>query len=133
MTTKAIEQFISSVHFNNDGLIAAIAQDHDSKAVLMMAWMNEESLRLTLEQGTMVYYSRSRQKLWAKGESSGHQQKVLSIALDCDGDALLAEVEQVGGIACHTGRKSCFYQAFSSTEGVIENAPVLKDPKTIYQ
>lgn len=130
---NSIDKFISEVKFNDDGLIAAIAQEAQSKEVLMLAWMNEQSLRLTLEQKQMVYYSRSRQKLWRKGETSGHQQTVVEIALDCDGDAILALVEQKGGIACHTGRKSCFYKAFSATDGWVENSPVLRNPDEFYK
>ncbi len=129
---QAIETFIAKVKFNQDGLVAAIAQEKKTGEVLMLAWQNEESLRLTLEKMEMVYFSRSRQKLWHKGESSGHTQIVHEISLDCDGDAILAKVTQNDGIACHTGRKSCFYQSFSATEGIKENAPVLKDPKRIY-
>lgn len=129
---NAIEQFISAVNFNADGLVTAIAQDADSGEVLMLAWQSAESLRLSLEKQEMVYFSRSRQRLWHKGESSGHTQKIHRITVDCDGDAILATVTQVGGIACHTGRKSCFYRQFSDTDGIIENAPVIKDPTLIY-
>lgn len=132
MTVTAIEQFVAEVNFNADGLVTTIAQDAETGEVLMLAWQNADSLRLTLETMEMVYFSRSRQKLWHKGESSGHTQKVESIAIDCDGDAVLATVTQVGGVACHTGRKSCFYRAFSPQAGVVNNAPVIKDPKDIY-
>lgn len=133
MTEKtAIEQFIAAVKFNADGLVSTVAQDADSGEILMLAWQNAESLRLTLEKQEMVYFSRSRQKLWHKGETSGHTQKLHSIAMDCDGDAIVAKVTQIGGIACHTGRKSCFYREFSNTDGIVDNAPVLKDPKQIY-
>ncbi len=128
-----IKHFIDQVKFNADGLVAAIAQDAESGEVLMLAWQNADSLRLTLEKGEMVYFSRSRQQLWHKGESSGHRQIVKNIAIDCDGDAVLAQVTQIGGIACHTGRKNCFYRQFSPAQGVIDNAPVLKDPKAIYE
>lgn len=127
-----LDQFINEVKFNADGLVTAIAQDADTGEVLMLAWQNEQSLRLTLEKQEMVYFSRSRQQLWHKGETSGHIQKVHNIAIDCDGDAVLAQVTQIGGIACHTGRKSCFYREFSPQNGIVDNAPVLKDPKTIY-
>lgn len=130
---NAIDKFINAVNFNADGLVAAIAQDAESKTVLMMAWMNAESLRETLMKKHMVYYSRSRQKLWRKGESSGHTQKVIDIALDCDGDTILANVEQIGGIACHTGRQSCFYQSFCESDGIVENSPVLVNPEEIYK
>lgn len=128
-----IDTFIAQAKFNTDGLITTIAQDIDSGEVLMLAWQNEASLRLTLETREMVYFSRSRQQLWHKGESSGHTQIVHEITLDCDGDAVLAKVKQVGGIACHTGRKSCFYRQFSSADGVVDSLSVIKDPQTIYQ
>lgn len=120
-----------NIAWNADGLAPAIVQDASSGRVLMMAWMNADSLRATLERGEAVFWSRSRQKLWHKGESSGHTQKVQDIQLDCDGDTLLLQVEQIGGIACHTGRASCF---FRSLEGDIwsENSPVLKAPGDIY-
>ncbi len=129
---QAIETFIAQVKFNNDGLVTAIAQEQTTGEVLMLAWQNEQSLRLTLEKMEMVYYSRSRQKLWHKGETSGHTQKVHEISLDCDGDAILAKVTQNDGIACHTGRKSCFYRSFSNEQGIKENAPVIKSPDSIY-
>ncbi len=129
---EAIDAFIAEVNFNADGLVTAIAQDADSGEVLMLAWQNEASLRQTLETGEMVYFSRSRQKLWHKGESSGHTQSVQRLMIDCDGDAVLAKVVQRGGIACHTGRTSCFYREFSPTDGIFSNAPVKKDPKAIY-
>ncbi len=132
----AIDSFIAAVKFNADGLVATIAQEINSGEVLMLAWQNAAALRLTLQKREMVYFSRSRQKLWHKGESSGHIQQLHSIAMDCDGDALLAKVTQVGGIACHTGRKSCFYREFSdndaTSDGIVSNAPVLKDPQQIY-
>ncbi len=129
---QAIETFIAQVKFNKDGLVTAIAQEQTTGEVLMLAWQNEQSLRLTLDKMEMVYYSRSRQKLWHKGETSGHTQKVHEISLDCDGDAILAKVTQNDGIACHTGRKSCFYRSFSSEQGIKENAPVIKNPDSIY-
>ncbi len=130
--TQAISDFIAQVKFNDKGLVTTIAQDAETGEVLMLAWQNAESLRLTLEKGEMVYFSRSRQALWHKGETSGHTQTVHQLAIDCDGDAVLAKVTQRGGIACHTGRKSCFYREFSSVHGMVENAPVLKNPKEIY-
>ncbi len=110
--------------WNADGLLPAIAQDADTGEVLMMAWMNAEALALTLKEQRAVYWSRSRQSLWRKGESSGHVQKLVSIHLDCDGDTVLLRVEQVGGIACHTGRRSCFFYT-PSTSGwqISENSP----------
>ena len=124
--------FWDAIKWNDQGLIPAIAQDDQTNEILMMAWMNKESLAKTLDTNEAVYWSRSRQKLWHKGESSGHTQKVKSIILDCDGDTLLLKVEQVGGIACHTGRKSCFFLTFKENEWHA-NAPVLKSPSDIYK
>jgi len=104
------EQWLDEISWNDAGLLPAIAQEADTGEILMMAWMNRESLRLTLEGGKAVYWSRSRQRLWRKGEESGHEQLVRDIRMDCDNDTLLLKVEQRGGIACHTGRKSCFYK-----------------------
>lgn len=119
------------VKWNEHGLVPAIAQDAESGAVLMLAWMNAESLRCTLDEGHAVYWSRSRGRLWRKGESSGNVQVIKEVRLDCDGDTLLLRVEQKGGIACHTGRASCFYQTHESGAWrVVE--PVLKDPSEIY-
>lgn len=129
---SAIDNFINSVNFNADGLVTTVAQDIKTGKVLMLAWQNADSLRLTLEKGEMVYFSRSRQKLWHKGETSGHTQTVHHLTIDCDGDAVLASITQKGGIACHTGRNSCFYREFSPTQGIIDNAPVIKDPSEIY-
>lgn len=103
---------IESLTYNEDGLIPAIAQDHETREILMMAWMNAESLRLTFEQGRMVYWSRSRQELWRKGDTSGDRQFVREAHFDCDADALLFVVEQEGDGACHTGERSCFFRAF---------------------
>jgi phosphoribosyl-AMP cyclohydrolase len=123
--------WLDTIRWNADGLVPAIAQDAETGEILMMAWMNRESLRLTAEEGQAVYWSRSRNKLWRKGETSGHQQQVKAIRLDCDEDVILLKVEQKGGIACHTGRRSCFYRALTDGEWVSVE-PVLKDPKTIY-
>lgn len=123
--------FLEHVKWTKDGLVAAIAQDATSGRVLMMAWMNEESLRLTIEEKRAVYWSRSRQALWRKGESSGNVQQVDSVHLDCDGDTVLLKVKQIGGIACHTGRESCFYREFKDGDWVTSDA-VLKDPKEMY-
>ncbi len=116
--------WLSAVKFNSDGLIAAIAQDAVSHEVLMLAWMNAEALKQTLLTGDAHYWSRSRKALWHKGESSGHFQRVKELRLDCDGDALIMQIEQVGGSACHTGRRRCFYRrldngAWAVTEPVI--------------
>ncbi|WP_444920470.1 phosphoribosyl-AMP cyclohydrolase [Microbulbifer sp. CnH-101-G] len=124
--------FIDQVSWNGDGLVPAIAQDFKSGRVLMMAWMNRESLALTASEGYAVYWSRSRKGLWRKGESSGFLQKVREIRLDCDGDTVLLMVEQEGGIACHTGRSSCFYNLLQDGEWRVSQ-PVLQDPKVIYK
>lgn len=109
----ASTRFLDSIAWNADGLVPAIAQDAATGAVLMLAWMSRESLALTLREQHAVYWSRSRARLWRKGEESGHVQRLIDIRLDCDADTLLLKVEQVGGIACHTGRPSCFYNEFS--------------------
>lgn len=114
-----------------DGLVPVIAQEQGTGEVLMFAFMNREALKLTLETGHAVYWSRSRQKLWHKGEESGHVQKVHEIRLDCDEDVILMQVEQMGGIACHTGRHNCFFQKLENGDWVIDK-PVLKNPKDIY-
>ncbi|MFT5887443.1 MAG: phosphoribosyl-AMP cyclohydrolase [Zhongshania sp.] len=125
-------ELLDDIKWNSDGLLAAIAQDASSGRVLMLAWMNSESLKLTISSGDAVYWSRSRQKLWRKGESSGHVQKIRAMELDCDGDTLLLQVEQIGGIACHTGRQSCFYRRLENQQWRSIEA-VLKDPATMYQ
>jgi phosphoribosyl-AMP cyclohydrolase len=124
--------WLDEVPFDEAGLVAAIAQDAASGRVLTLAWMNREALRRTVESGEAVYWSRSRQKLWRKGEQSGHVQKVLEVRLDCDADAVLLKVAQQGGIACHTGRESCFYRKLENGSWVTVD-PVLKDPKLIYK
>mgnify|MGYP001415185843 CR=1 FL=1 len=106
-----IKAFMDTVAYNSQGLVPVITQDYNTGEVLMLAWMNEEALRLTLETKNVTYYSRSRQKLWVKGETSGHFQKLVSISVDCDGDTLLAKVIQTGA-ACHTGNRTCFYRTF---------------------
>ena len=120
------------VKWNSDGLAPVITQEFESKQVLTLAWMNKESLLLTEQTGHAVYWSRSRQKLWHKGEESGNQQQVKSIRLDCDKDAILIEVVQKGGIACHTGRHHCFYNKLENGEWQITET-VLKDPKEMYK
>ena len=124
--------FSDQVKWNGDGLTPVITQDFETKQVLTLAWMNKESLQLTVETGHAVYWSRSRQKIWHKGEQSGNQQQIKSIRLDCDNDAILIEVIQKGGIACHTGRHHCFYQQLIDGQWQITE-PVLKDPKEIYK
>ena len=124
--------WLDQVKWTADGLIPVITQEKGSQQILMFAWMNREALQLTAETGRAVYWSRSRNQLWRKGEESGHVQKVKSIRLDCDQDAILIEVEQTGGIACHTGRHSCFFQKLEGRDWVATD-PVLKDPKDIYR
>ncbi len=122
---------LKKTQFDSDGLIPAIAQDFATGKILMFAWMNAESLALTIEKQQVVYYSRSRKKLWFKGEESGHTQLIKEIFTDCDNDVILLKVEQTGGIACHTGRKSCFFQKLEHNNWIAID-PVLKDPKDIY-
>lgn len=126
-----MKDWLDQINWNNDGLVPAIAQDADSGKILMMAWMNREALELTAQKNEAVYWSRSRNKLWHKGESSGHVQSVREIRLDCDEDVIILQVTQAGGIACHTGRESCFYRILQDGEWVIVD-PVLKDPSEIY-
>jgi len=124
--------FLDEVPWNGDGLIAAVAQDAKSGRVLTVAWMNRDALQETVDKKRAVYWSRSRQKLWRKGEESGNVQKVVEVRLDCDSDAVLLKVEQAGGIACHTGRESCFFRKLENGKWVTVD-PVLKDPKLIYK
>lgn len=126
------DTWLDKVHWSPDGLVPAIVQDTRSGRVLTVAWMNREALGKTFETGEAHYWSRSRKKLWRKGEESGHTQRIISIRLDCDEDAILLEVEQAGGIACHTGRQSCFFRRLASGEWVTTD-PVLKDPAEIYR
>jgi len=125
------DTWLSKINWSEDGLIPVIAQEADSGKILMVAWMNRDALKLTVEKREAVYWSRSRKKIWHKGEESGHIQKIKDIYLDCDGDVLLLMVEQIGGIACHTGRHNCFFQKLEGNEWVIA-APVIKDPEEIY-
>lgn len=129
MTTQT--DWLDEVKWDAAGLVPAIAQDYQSGRILMMAWMNRESLALTASENIAVYYSRSRARLWRKGESSGHVQKVHELRLDCDADVIVLKVEQLGGIACHTGRESCFYRVFKDGDWHTVDA-VLKDPADIY-
>jgi phosphoribosyl-AMP cyclohydrolase len=124
--------FLDEVPWNAEGLIAAVAQEAKSGRVLTVAWMNREALRQTVEERQAVYWSRSRKTLWRKGEQSGHVQRLVELRLDCDADAVLLKVEQAGGIACHTGRESCFFRKLENGEWVTVD-PVLKDPSLIYK
>lgn len=124
--------WLDDVKWDENGLVPAIAQETGSGKILMMAWMNRESLELSVKEGRAIYWSRSRNKLWRKGEESGHVQTIKDIRLDCDNDVLLLEVEQVGGIACHTGRHNCFYKQLQNNQWV-EVEPVLKNPHEIYK
>ena len=125
------ENWLDAIKWNAEGLVPAVAQDATDGRILMVAWMNREALSLTVQQGHAVYWSRSRNRLWHKGEESGHQQLVREIRLDCDNDVVLLQVEQRGGIACHTGRRSCFYQRLEDNRWVAVE-PVLKNPDEIY-
>ena len=124
--------WLDEVPWSEAGLIAAVTQDATTGRVLTVAWMNREALRETVERGEAVYWSRSRQKLWRKGEESGHVQRVREVRLDCDADAVLLSVDQVGAIACHTGRESCFFRKLENGRWVTID-PVLKDPSLIYR
>lgn len=123
--------WLNEVNWSADGLVPAIAQDAATGDILMVAWMNREALALTVREGRAVYWSRSRKKLWRKGEESGHQQDVHEVRLDCDNDVIVLKVEQRGGIACHTGRRSCFFRVLRDGQWQTVD-PVLKDPQTIY-
>jgi phosphoribosyl-AMP cyclohydrolase len=126
-----VTQWFEQLRWNDQGLVPAVAQDAASGRVLTVAWMNQEALRQTFASMQAVYWSRSRNRLWRKGEESGHVQRVIEIRLDCDADAVLLRVEQAGGIACHTGRESCFFRKLENGRWVSTD-PVLKDPKLIY-
>ena len=130
--SQTYDPLIEAIRWNDQGLIPAIAQDAASHQVLMLAWMDSRALQATLEKGEAVYWSRSKQRLWHKGESSGHTQKIIDIRLDCDADTLLLLVEQRGGIACHTGRASCFYRQNQADQGWVSVEAPLKDPEAIY-
>lgn len=124
--------WLDDIKWSEDGLVPVIAQETGTGKVLMMAWMNPESLTLSVKEGRAIYWSRSRNKLWRKGEESGHVQIIKDIRLDCDNDVILMEVEQQGGIACHTGRHNCFYKQLQNDEWV-EVESVIKDPDEIYK
>lgn len=126
-----MDNFINKITWDENGLLPVVAQDATSGRVLMVAWMNSEALALTAQEQRAVYWSRSRKKLWYKGEESGHVQHVKEIRLDCDSDVLILQVEQIGGIACHTGRASCFYRILQDGEWLTVD-PVVKNPGEIY-
>lgn len=128
--TDSCSAALAALSFNADGLVAAIAQQHDTGEVLMMAWMNRDAVAETLRTGRVCYFSRSRGKLWRKGETSGQQQVLKSFLIDCDGDTILLKVDQQG-VACHTGRRTCFFTA-ATTDGLVEVATVQIDPKDLY-
>ncbi len=129
---KMTDSWLESIKWDEKGLIPAIAQDYKTGRILMVAWMNQEALQLTVTEQRAIYWSRSRQKLWRKGEESGHVQVLHEVRLDCDNDVLVLQVEQKGGIACHTGRESCFYSVLR--DGQWEPVdPVLKNPDDIYK
>lgn len=123
--------WLDEVHWDANGLVPVIAQEHDTGDVVMFAWMNREALQLSAETNQAVYWSRSRNRLWRKGEESGHVQKIHEIRIDCDEDVILLKIEQVGGIACHTGRHSCFFKKLDN-ESWLTDQPVIKDPHEIY-
>ena len=131
MSEPIDNRWLDQITWNDQGLVPAIAQDKTSNEILMVAWMNREALNLTVAEGRAVYWSRSRKKLWRKGEESGHVQRVSEIRLDCDDDVIILKIEQLGGIACHTGRRSCFFKVFKDGQWQAVE-PVLKDPKAIY-
>lgn len=125
------EKWLDEIKWDADGLVPAIAQEAGTGKILMMAWMNREALRLTITEGRAIYWSRSRKRLWRKGEESGHVQELKELRTDCDNDVVLMQVNQIGGIACHTGRHNCFYRRFD--DGAWRDVePVLKDAKEIY-
>jgi phosphoribosyl-AMP cyclohydrolase len=126
------KELLQQIKWNEAGLVPAIAQEHGTGKILMLAWMNREALETTITEGRAVYYSRSRKKLWRKGEESGHVQTLKEIRIDCDSDVVLMQVEQVGGIACHTGRHNCFYKRYEQGEWR-EVDPILKDASEIYR
>jgi phosphoribosyl-AMP cyclohydrolase len=130
-TASAITEVLTVIAFDSDGLVPCIAQQHDSGEILMMAWMNRDALTETLRTGRLCYWSRSRQSLWRKGETSGHGQRLVELRIDCDGDTLLALVDQTG-VACHTGRHNCFFRSLRE-DRLADIAPVIVDPKQMYR
>jgi len=127
-----MSDWLEQLKWNSDGLVPAIAQDYQNREVLMLAWMNREALQLTFEQGRAVYWSRSRQRLWFKGEESGHVQTLREIRVDCDADVVLLQVEQIGGIACHTGRRRCFFRVLKDGTWLTDEE-IIKNPDEIYR
>jgi len=126
------DSWLDQIAWNDDGLAPAIAQDAETGEILMMAWMNREALALTREHNRAVYWSRSRQKLWFKGEESGHVQELSELRIDCDADVILMQVKQLGGIACHTGRRRCFFRVLKDGEWQVDEE-IIKNPDEIYQ
>ena len=126
-----MSSYLDKVNWNEDGLVPVVAQDVESGRLLMQAWANRESLQASIEEGRAVYWSRSRSRLWRKGEESGNVQKLVDVYMDCDNDTLCFKVQQIGGIACHTGRESCFFQKLENGEWKASE-PVLKDPAEMY-
>lgn len=124
--------FLDQIAWNNDGLVPVVAQEANTGTLLMQAWVNREALALSIAEGRAIYWSRSRAKLWRKGEESGNVQKLIAVYLDCDNDAICYSVEQIGEVACHTGRVSCFYQRLDAEQWVADQ-PVVKDPKDLYK
>jgi len=131
-TDQAAMSFVDDILWNSDGLAPAIAQDAETGKILMVAWMNREALQLTVIENRAIYWSRSRQKIWRKGEESGNVQQLKELRIDCDKDVIMMQVEQVGGIACHTGRASCFYRVLKDGQWTSID-PVIKNPKELYQ
>lgn len=125
------KSWLDDIRWDANGLVPVIAQEYDTGTILMFAWMNREALQLTYDNKQAVYWSRSRNKLWRKGEESGHTQHVHEIRLDCDEDVVLIKIEQVGGIACHTGRHNCFFKKLENSNWLVDQ-PVIKDPRNIY-
>ena len=125
--------WIQSIKWDKDGLVPVIAQDYRTNKILMFAWMNQEALELTQKNKKAFYWSRSRKKIWEKGEESGHLQNVHEIRLDCDGDVILLKIEQIETMACHTGRETCFYQKLDDKNMWVTDYPVIKEPKDIYK
>ncbi len=124
--------WLDQIRWNDNGLIPAVAQEYGTGRILMFAWLNREALSLTIALGEAVYWSRSRERLWRKGEDSGYTQKIREIRLDCDEDAILLIVEQIGGVACHTGRHNCFFRKLVDDEWIVTD-PIIKNPDEIYR